>query len=152
MKLSRTYICTCVRRRGEHTGFFTVNRSGRRMGAGIHEDSRSAAWSEIGDYLGIPLKMRRGCAPIAGCFAAGVPEHQCKPHPSDYGCATGDTRWWKTSIGYAADDCLAHAYLLAGATRTIWRTGVRIRRSSDAYLAGFRRQVGGRYAHHTPII
>src|ERR1039457_463447 len=52
---------------------------------------------DIGDYLGIPLTdAARLRADTWDASLLTLPEHQCKPHPSDYGMrGPANTRWWK---------------------------------------------------------
>ncbi len=64
----------------------------------FHEDQpERGPGPEIGDYLGIPINdAARLRADSWDASLLTLPEHQCKPHPSDYGMrGPANTRIWK---------------------------------------------------------
>src|ERR1044071_3735098 len=62
-----------------------------------HEDSlERGGGPEIGEYEGLPINdadRARGEAWTASLWT--VPEHQCIPHPADYGPNFSNLRMWK---------------------------------------------------------
>lgn len=62
-----------------------------------HEDAiERGPGPEIGDFTGLPINAaarRRGASWSASLLT--VPEHQCGPHPANYGAMHGDLRIWK---------------------------------------------------------
>src|SRR6476646_8039573 len=64
----------------------------------LHEDQpERAAGPDLGDYLGLPINAAaRLRADSWDASLLTLPEHQCKPHPSDYGMrGPANTRIWK---------------------------------------------------------
>ena len=62
----------------------------------FHEDQpERIPGPEIGDYLGLPINdAARLRADSWDASLLTMPEHQCKPHPSDYGMrGPANTRW-----------------------------------------------------------
>ena len=93
----------------------------------FHEDQpERGPGPEIGDYLGIPLNdAARFRADSWDAALLSVPEHQCKPHPSDYGMrGPANTRWWK-DVDQATQQTIAwHTHISWQAPeRTIWMDG-----------------------------
>ena len=125
----------------------------------FHEDQpERIPGPDIGDYLGLPITAAaRMRADSWDASLLTLPEHQCKPHPSDYGMrGPANTRIWKeVDTATQETDRLAHAYLLAGARadhldgRPSASAGL-----CRAHLAGFfDRQDGRRHVdhHHGPF-
>ena len=81
---------------------------------------------DIGDYLGIPLNdAARRHADSWDASLLTLPEHQCKPHPSDYGIrGPAQMRVWK-EMDTAAQQLIAyHTHIFWQAPeRTIWMDG-----------------------------
>ena len=81
---------------------------------------------DIGDYLGIPLNdAARRHADSWDASLLTLPEHQCKPHPSDYGMrGPANTRIWK-EVDTATQQTIAwHTHISWQAPeRTIWMDG-----------------------------
>jgi hypothetical protein len=93
----------------------------------FHEDQpERGPGPEIGDYLGIPLNdAARLRADSWDASLLALPEHQCKPHPSDYGMrGPANTRWWK-DVDAATQQTIAwHTHISWQAPeRTIWMDG-----------------------------
>jgi len=93
----------------------------------FHEDQpERGPGPEIGDYLGLPINEAarlRGDSWDASLLT--VPEHQCKPHPSDYGMrGPANTRIWK-EVDAATQQLIAlHTHISWQAPeRTIWMDG-----------------------------
>jgi len=87
---------------------------------------------EIGDYLGLPINdAARMRADIWDADLLTLPEHQCKPHPSDYGVrGPANLRIWK-EVDQATQQIIACTRTSPGRLRNelyIWMGG-RIRRS-----------------------
>ena len=64
----------------------------------FHEDQHERIpGPDIGDYLGLPINAAaRLRADSWDASLLTLPEHQCKPHPSDYGMrGPANTRIWK---------------------------------------------------------
>jgi len=99
-----------------------------------HEDQpERGPGPEIGDFTGLPLNeagMRRGLSWDASLLT--VPEHQCSPHPANYGVMHGNVRIWKEvdqeSQNVVAWHILHESY---GRFRVVWMDG-RTRPSADA--------------------
>src|SRR3984885_2922057 len=86
----------------------------------FHEDQpERIPGPEIGDYLGLPINdAARERGDIWDADLLTLPEHQCKPHPSDYGVrgpanlriwkevdpATQQTVAWRTHIAWQAPE------------------------------------------------
>ena len=81
---------------------------------------------EIGDYLGLPISdAARMRADIWDADLLTLPEHQCKPHPSDYGVrGPANLRLWK-EVDPATQQIIAwHTHISWQATeRTIYMDG-----------------------------
>jgi hypothetical protein len=93
----------------------------------FHEDNADRlAGPHIGDYAGIPLnEAARFMAEAWDADILSVPEHQCQPHPADYGSrGPADMRIWK-EVDAATQRVIAwHIYLWWQAQeRTIWMDG-----------------------------
>ncbi len=93
----------------------------------FHEDQpERIPGPEIGDYLGLPINdaaRLRGDSWDASLLT--LPEHQCKPHPSDYGMrGPANTRIWK-EVDQATQQTIAyHTHISWQAPeRTIWMDG-----------------------------
>jgi hypothetical protein len=93
----------------------------------FHEDQpERIPGPEIGDYLGLPINdaaRLRGDSWDASLLT--LPEHQCKPHPSDYGMrGPANTRIWK-EVETATQRTIAwHTHISWQAPeRTIWMDG-----------------------------
>jgi len=93
----------------------------------FHEDNKDRLDGPgIGDYAGIPLNAAaRLMAQSWNADILSVPEHQCKPHPADYGSrGPADMRIWK-EVDTATQDVIAlrlHIWWQAQ-ERTIWLDG-----------------------------
>src|SRR3954470_16943364 len=64
----------------------------------FHEDQpERIPGPEIGNYLGLPInEAARARADAWDASLLTLPEHQCKPHPADYGSrGPADLRIWK---------------------------------------------------------
>ncbi|MEO5925331.1 MAG: hypothetical protein ABIR70_16030 [Bryobacteraceae bacterium] len=93
----------------------------------FHEDQpERIPGPEIGDYLGLPVtdeaRMR---ADSWDASILTLPEHQCKPHPSDYGPrGPANLRLWK-EVDTATQQTIAwHTHISWQAPeRTIWMDG-----------------------------
>ena len=93
----------------------------------FHEDQpERGPGPEIGDYLGLPINdaaRLRGDSWDASLLT--LPEHQCKPHPSDYGPrGPANLRFWK-DVDTATQQIIAwHTHISWQAPeRTIWMDG-----------------------------
>ena len=119
----------------------------------FHEDQlERIPGPEIGDYLGLPITdaaRLRGDSWDASLLT--LPEHQCKPHPADYGPrGPALLRIWK-EVDPASQQLVAyHTHISWQAPeRTIYMDGrAASARVCGSYLARFfHRQVGRRHAH-----
>lgn len=93
----------------------------------FHEDNNDRlSGPHIGDYAGIPLNdAARLMAQSWNADILSVPEHQCKPHPADYGTrGPADMRLWK-EVDTPTQQTVAlrmHIWWQAQ-ERTIWMDG-----------------------------
>ena len=93
----------------------------------FHEDQpERIPGPEIGDYLGLPITPEaRMRADAWDASLLTLPEHQCKPHPSDYGPrGPANIRIWK-EVDTATQQIIAwHTHISWQAPeRTIWMDG-----------------------------
>ena len=93
----------------------------------FHEDQpERIPGPEIGDYLGLPITdAARLRADTWDASLLTLPEHQCKPHPSDYGPrGPANIRIWK-EVDTATQQIIAwHTHISWQAPeRTIWMDG-----------------------------
>ena len=93
----------------------------------FHEDNNDRlAGPHIGDYAGIPLNdAARFMAQAWNADILTVPEHQCKPHPADYGSrGPADMRIWK-EVEPVTQDLIAWRFHIwwQAQERTIWMDG-----------------------------
>lgn len=95
--------------------------------AGIrHEDQlERGPGPEIGDFTGLPINeaaRRRGLSWDASLLT--VPEHQCSPHPANYGAMHGNLRIWK-EVHRDSQDVIAWHLLHESYNRfrTVWMDG-----------------------------
>jgi len=93
----------------------------------FHEDQpERIPGPDIGDYLGLPITAAaRLRADSWDASLLTLPEHQCKPHPSDYGMrGPANTRIWK-EVDTATQQTIAwHTHISWQAPeRTIWMDG-----------------------------
>jgi hypothetical protein len=93
----------------------------------FHEDQpERIPGPDIGDYLGLPINdAARMRADSWDASLLTLPEHQCKPHPSDYGMrGPANTRIWK-EVDQATQQTIAyHTHISWQAPeRTIWMDG-----------------------------
>ncbi len=93
----------------------------------FHEDQpERIPGPDIGDYLGLPITAAaRMRADSWDASLLTLPEHQCKPHPSDYGMrGPANTRIWK-EVDTATQQTIAwHTHISWQAPeRTIWMDG-----------------------------
>jgi glyoxylase-like metal-dependent hydrolase (beta-lactamase superfamily II) len=93
----------------------------------FHEDQpERIPGPEIGDYLGLPINdAARMRADIWDADLLTLPEHQCKPHPSDYGVrGPANLRIWK-EVDLATQQIIAwHTHIAWQAPeRTIYMDG-----------------------------
>src|SRR5579862_2202767 len=81
---------------------------------------------DIGDYLGLPINASaRLHADSWDASLLTLPDHQCKPHPSDYGIrGPAQLRVWK-EVDTATQKLIAYHTLISWQTpqRTIWMDG-----------------------------
>jgi hypothetical protein len=93
----------------------------------FHEDNpERLAGPEIGDYLGLPINEAarlRGDSWDASLLT--LPEHQCKPHPADYGPrGPANLRFWKEVDKESQQTIAYHTHISWQAPeRTIWMDG-----------------------------
>jgi hypothetical protein len=93
----------------------------------FHEDQpERIPGPEIGDYLGLPINdAARLRADSWDASLLTLPEHQCKPHPSDYGMrGPANTRWSKEVDPETQQTIAWHTHISWQAPeRTIWMDG-----------------------------
>jgi hypothetical protein len=93
----------------------------------FHEDQlERIPGPEIGDYLGIPLNASaRLHADSWDASLLTIPEHQCKPHPSDYGIrGPANLRVVKEVDSETQQTIAYHTRIVwQAAERTIWMDG-----------------------------
>lgn len=94
--------------------------------ARMHEDAlERGGGPDPGEYQGLPINdadRRRGDAWTASLWT--VPEHQCIPHPADYGPNFSNLRIWKDSDPYTNEVVAWHTQMAwMVPTRTIWMDG-----------------------------
>jgi hypothetical protein len=93
----------------------------------FHEDNpERLAGPEIGDYLGLPINdAARLRADSWDASLLTLPEHQCKPHPADYGPrGPANLRIWKEVDKESQDLIAYHTHISWQAPeRTIWMDG-----------------------------
>src|SRR5215472_19228451 len=93
----------------------------------FHEDQpERLAGPDIGDYLGLPINdaaRLRGDSWDASLLT--LPEHQCKPHPADYGPrGPANLRFWKEVDTDSQQLIAYHTHISWQAPeRTIWMDG-----------------------------
>ena len=93
----------------------------------FHEDQpERIPGPEIGDYLGLPINdaaRLRGDSWDASLLT--LPEHQCKPHPADYGPrGPANLRFWKEIDTGTQQTVAYHTHISWQAPeRTIWMDG-----------------------------
>ena len=76
--------------------FAQVDLAGEWRGLRHEDQVERGPGPEIGDFTGLPLNeagRRRGLSWDASLLT--VPEHQCSPHPANYGAMHGNLRIWK---------------------------------------------------------
>jgi len=92
----------------------------------FHEDNRDRLdGPHLGDYAGLPLNdAARFMAEAWDADILSVPEHQCRPHPADYGSrGPADMRMWK-EVDKRQQIIAWHIYIWwQGQERTIWMDG-----------------------------
>ena len=93
----------------------------------FHEDNpERLAGPEIGDYLGLPINAAaRLRADSWDASLLTLPEHQCKPHPADYGPrGPANLRIWKEVDKESQQTIAYHTHISWQAPeRTIWMDG-----------------------------
>ena len=93
----------------------------------FHEDNpERLAGPEIGDYLGLPINdAARMRADTWDASLLTLPEHQCKPHPADYGPrGPANIRIWKEVDKDTQQLIAYHTHISWQAPeRTIWMDG-----------------------------
>jgi len=93
----------------------------------FHEDQpERLAGPEIGDYLGLPINdAARLRADSWDASLLTLPEHQCKPHPADYGPrGPANLRLWKEVDKDSQQTIAYHTHISWQAPeRTIWMDG-----------------------------
>jgi hypothetical protein len=92
----------------------------------FHEDQpERVPGPEIGDYLGLPINAAaRLKADTWDASLLELPEHQCKPHPSDYGWRGPGMRIWKEVDRQTQDLIAYHTHISWQAPeRAIWMDG-----------------------------
>jgi hypothetical protein len=115
------------------TALAQVDLSGEWRGTRHEDQPERGPGPEIGDFTGLPLidaGIQRGLSWDASLLT--VPEHQCSPHPANYGVMHGNLRIWKEvdpeSQQLIAWHLLHESY---GRFRVVWMDG-RPRPSEDA--------------------
>lgn len=110
-----------------------VDLAGEWRGLRHEDQTERGPGPEIGDFTGLPLNeaaIQRGLSWDASLLT--VPEHQCSPHPANYGVMHGNVRIWKEvddeSQSVIAWHILHESY---GRFRVVWMDG-RPRPSADA--------------------
>ena len=104
-----------ARHRGERNNRFDEDQAERIPGP------------EIGDYLGLPINASaRLHADSWDASLLTIPEHQCKPHPSDYGIrGPAEQRVWK-EVDTATQKLIAYHTLISWqrcSVRSGWMEG-----------------------------
>lgn len=93
----------------------------------FHEDNpERLAGPELGDYLGLPInEAARLRAESWDASLLTLPEHQCKPHPADYGPrGPANLRFWKEVDRESQQTIAYHTHISWQAPeRTIWMDG-----------------------------
>lgn len=92
----------------------------------MHEDAiERVAGPDVGEYEGLPINTAdrtRGDSFNASIWS--VPEHQCIPHPSDYGPNFTGLRMWKDVDPFSRDVIAWHTEIAwMNPMRTIWMDG-----------------------------
>jgi len=91
-----------------------------------HEDApERGGGPEVGEYQGLPInEAARVRADAWSASLWTVPEHQCIPHPADYGPNFSGVRIWK-DIDPVSQDVVAYHTNIAwmNPVRTIWMDG-----------------------------
>jgi len=110
-----------------------VDLSGEWAGTRHEDQPERGPGPEIGDFTGLPLNaagIQRGLSWDASLLT--VPEHQCSPHPANYGAMHGNIRIWK-EVDDESQDVIAWHILHEsyGRFRVVWMDG-RERPSEDA--------------------
>lgn len=97
-----------------------------QWGARMHEDQPERGQGpEVGEYQGLPInEANRRRADSWNASLWTVPEHQCIPHPSDYGPNFSGLRIWK-EVDEVTSEVVAYRTEIAWMTprRTIWMDG-----------------------------
>jgi len=93
----------------------------------FHEDEdERRPGPEMVEYQGIPInEAARRRALAWSPTLLNLPEHQCKPHPSDYGSrGPSDTRWWK-EVDSETQQLIAYHNRIRwqAPERTVWMDG-----------------------------
>ena len=95
-------------------------------GARLHEDApERGAGPDIGEYQGLPINdAARFHADTWSASLWTVPEHQCIPHPADYGPNFSGVRIWK-EVDPVTQEVIAYHTNIAwmNPVRTIWMDG-----------------------------
>ncbi len=110
-----------------------VDLSGEWRGLRHEDQPERGPGPEIGDFTGLPLNaagIQRGLSWDASLLT--VPEHQCSPHPANYGAMHGNVRIWK-EVDAESQEVIAWHILHEsyGRFRAVWMDG-RPRPSDDA--------------------
>ena len=128
MRLSRTFAATLLLAGAASVPMFAqgIDLAGEWAPV-FHEDQpERGPGPDIGDYLGIPLtEAARLRADTWDASLLTLPEHQCKPHPSDYGMrGPANTRWSKEVDRDTQQTIAWHTHISWQAPeRTIWMDG-----------------------------
>lgn len=94
--------------------------------ARMHEDAvERGAGPDIGEYEGLPInEADRRHAESWSPSLWTVPEHQCIPHPADYGPNFSNVRIWKDVDPVTQDTVAIHTNIAwNNPVRTIWMDG-----------------------------
>jgi hypothetical protein len=95
-------------------------------GARLHEDApERGGGPDIGEYQGLPINdAARFHADTWSSSLWTVPEHQCIPHPADYGPNFSGVRIWK-DVDPVTQEVIAYHTNIAwmNPVRTIWMDG-----------------------------
>lgn len=94
--------------------------------ARLHEDNlERGVGPDVGEYQGLPINdAARLRADSWSASLWTVPEHQCIPHPADYGPNFSGMRMWKTVDPVSSDVVSWHTEIAwMNPVRTIWMDG-----------------------------
>lgn len=91
-----TFVCLATAYLVAGGALAQVDLTGEWRGIRHEDQEERGPGPEIGDYTGLPINAaarQRGLSWDASLLT--VPEHQCTPHPANYGAMHGNLRIWK---------------------------------------------------------